>query len=331
MLDQKNELFTPEELAVLDRVDARLASGVTHLRLHLETGIRKDYIDQLIKRQPVGTGYHSRDADAATAEALSGLAQWLDATPAAYESTESRAETPSFKAMTTILSIAHHSRALVGITGPVGFGKSFTGICYAADNPRTHKRPGAIRIQFNKTDNKPSAALAAILAGLHGEAVGAYRNGNLYQAVGAKLRPGDFLILDECQRLETAVDIVASLHDDFGVGIAMIGNPDFSKAIWGNDRSFDALGSRILRHEFTNTTGEDVEAWLAWKGILDGLAIKDRSALVKAAVSIGTRPGREGGLRTLNQVIDYAATAYGNQPMTSGMLSLLVKQLKGGA
>ncbi len=329
MLDKKNELFTPEEVAILDRVDARLATGVSLLRLHLETGIRQDYLANLVQRRIVG-GYYRSDCDD-TKQTLQDLGQWLEATPAAHESSESRAETPSFKAMTSILSIAHHSRALVGLTGPVGFGKSFAGICYGADNPRSHKRPGALRIQFNKTDNKPSAALAAILAGLHGEAVGSYRNGNLYQAVGAKLRPGDFLILDECQRLEAAVDIVASLHDDFGIGIAMIGNPDFSKAIWGNDRTFDALGSRILRHEFTNTTGEDIEAWLAWKGILNGLAIKERAALVKAAVSIGTRPGREGGLRTLNQVIDYAARAYGSQPMSGGMLSLMVKQLKGGA
>lgn len=331
MLNQKNELFTPEELAILDRVDARLASGVSRLRLHLETGIRKDFIDNLILRQPVGVGHFGREDTDTTGEALSDLGQWLETTPAPHESIGARAETPSFKAMTSILSIAHHSRALVGITGPVGFGKSFAGTCYAADNPRSHKRPGAVRIQFNKTDNKPSAALAAILAALHGEEVASYRNGSLYKAVGAKLRPGDFLIFDECQRLEAAVDIVASLHDDFGVGIAMIGNPDFSKAIWGNDRSFDALGSRILRHEFTNTTGEDVEAWLAWKGILDRLVIKDRAALVKAAVGIGTRPGREGGLRTLNQVIEYAATAYSGQPMNSGLLSLLAKQLKGGA
>lgn len=331
MLDQNNEFFTSDEAAILDRVDARLASGITPLRLHLETGIRRECIDNLIQRRPVTKNLSWSTEVADTKAALSALDQWLEATPAAHESTESRAETPSFKAMTSILSIAHHRRALVGITGPVGFGKSFAGICYAADNPRSHKRPGAVRIQFNPTDNKPSAALSAILAGLHGEAAGPYRNGHLYQAVGAKLRPGDFLILDECQRLDSAVDIVASLHDDFGVGIAMVGNPDFSRAIWGNNRTFDALGSRILRHEFTNTTGEDIEAWLAWKGILDGLAIKDRAALVKAAVSIGSRPGREGGLRTLNQVIEYAATAYSNQPMTSGLLSLLVKQLKGGA
>ena len=329
MLDQKNELFTPEETAILDRVDARLAAGVSLLRLHLETGIRQDHLSSLVQRQPVG-GYIRSDSEV-MAKALQDLGQWLEANTAAHESIKSRAETPTYKAIYSALSIAHRGSSLIGIPGPVGCGKTFASTCYAADNPRTHKRPGAVRIQFNKTDNKPSAALAAILAGLHGEAGGSYRNGNLYQAVGAKLRPGDFLILDECQRLETAVDIVASLHDDFGVGIAMIGNPDFSKAIWGNDRTFDALGSRIMRHELTNTTGEDIEAWLAWKGILNGMPIKDRTALVKTAVSIGTRPGREGGLRTLNQVIDYAARAYGSQPMTGGMLSLLVKQLKGGA
>ena len=218
--------------------------------------------------------------------------------------------------MSTLLTIAHQSRSLIAITGAVGLGKSFAAKCYIADHPRTHKNPGAVLIQFNKTDNKPSAALSAILAGLHGESIGAYRNGNLYRAVGAKLRPGDLLVLDECQRLGDAVDIVASLYDDFGVAIVMIGNPDFSRAVWGNDRTFDALGSRILRHDFPKSTVEDVETWLAWKGILDDLPIKERAPMVKAAVSIGARPGKEGGLRTLDLTINHYKKNYGGQPLT---------------
>lgn len=332
MIDQKDELFTPEQNAILDRVDARLAAGVSLLRLHLETGVRHDYLQSVIQRDSLPGRVFSRDKDKDVGGIIATLSEWLSNTPAAHEDEATRAETPSFNAITNILAIAHQTRALVGITGPVGFGKSFAALCYAADHPRTHKRPGAVRIQFNKTDNKPAAALAALLDGLHGGGGAiSYRNGEMYRAVGAKLRPGDFLILDECQRLGDAVDIVASLHDDFSIGIAMIGNPDFSKVIWGKDRTFDALGSRILRHEFTNTTGEDVEAWLSWKGCLEGLPIRERASLVKAAVSIGTRPGREGGLRTLNQVIDYAARAYNNQPMSGPLLSLLVKQFKEGA
>lgn len=323
MITQNKNLFSPEQEALLTRLDSRVAAGTSLLRLHLETGIRQDQLAALIQREPSSRfGWEP--------SLFETLAQWLDATPAAHELPTTRADTPSFKTISSLLGMAHQSRSLIAITGPVGFGKSFAATCYAAQNPRSHRKPGAVRIQFNKTDNKPSAALAAILAGLHGESVGSYRNGNLYQAVGTKLRPGDFLILDECQRLETAVDIVASLHDDFGVGIAMIGNPDFSNAIWGKDRTFDALGSRILRHDFTHSTGEDIETWLAWKGVLEGLSVKDRAALVKTAVTIGTRPGREGGLRTLSQIMDYAERAYGNQPMNGPLLSVLVKQLKEG-
>lgn len=331
MIHPNNDLFTQKQESIVMHVEARLASGISRLRLSLETGIRLDHLGPILERRPVNGfnqgGDHSRDA----LETLAALEQWLENAPAEHESRDSRAETPSFNAMSSIFAIAHQTRSLVAITGPVGFGKSFAAKCYAADHPRTHKKPGAVRIQFNKTDNKTSAVLATILAALRGESLGAYRSGNLYQALGANLRPGDFLIPDECQRLEAAVDIIASLHDDFGIGIAMVGNPDFSRAIWGNDRTFDALGSRILRHDFLNTSGEDVEAFMAWKGTLNGLPVKERVAMLKAAVSIGTRPGREGGLRTLNQVIDYAASAYGKQALTGPILSHLVKQLKESA
>jgi DNA transposition AAA+ family ATPase len=325
-------MFTKEQETILMRVESRLASGVSRLRLSLETGIRPDQLDPILKRQPLNGFHPDGDHSRPALESLAALEQWLENAPEGRESRASRAETPSFKAMSTIFSIAHQSRSLVAITGPVGFGKSFAAKCYAAEHPRTHQKPGAVRIQFNPTDNKPSALLSTLLCSLQGESIGAYRNGNLYQALGAKLRPGDCLLLDECQRLETAVDVVASLHDDFGIGIVMLGNPDFSRAIWGKDRTFDALGSRMLRHDFPHTTDEDVESFLAWKGTLEGLPVKERVALLKAAVSIGTRPGREGGLRTLNQLVDFAADAYGKQQtMTGPLLSMLVKQLKESA
>lgn len=331
MIHQKDELLTEEQESIMTRVEARLAAGMRPSRLILETGIRKDYLDALLMRKSLHGFHYGGEHVPDAMEAIDALAQWLEHTPGEPESHAQRAETPSFKGMSAILAIAHQTRALVAITGAVGIGKTFAARRYAEDHARSHKKPGAVRIQFNKTDNKPSAALAAILAGLHGESIGAYRNGNLYQAVGAKLRPGDFLILDECQRLGDAADIVASLHDDFGVAIAMLGNPDFSRAIWGKDRTFDALGSRILRHDFLNNTGEDVEAWLAWTGTLEGLPVKERADLVKTAVSIGTRPGGDGGLRTLDLVIEYYKKAYGNQPLSGPLLSLLVKQLKESA
>lgn len=331
MIHQENQPLTDDQESIMARIEARLAAGMRPSRLILETGIRKEHLDALLMRQGLHGFQCGGEIDPDVMEAIGALDQWLEHSPGDPESHAPRAETPSFKGMSVILAIAHQTRALVAITGAVGIGKSFAARRYAEDHARSHKKPGAVRIQFNRTDNKPSAALAAILAGLHGESIGAYRNGNLYHAVGAKLRPGDFLILDECQRLEDAADIVASLHDDFGVAIAMLGNPDWSRAIWGKDRTLDALGSRILRYDFSNNTGEDVEAWLAWKGILDGLPVRERADLVKTAVSIGTRPGREGGLRTLDMVINYYARAYGNQPLSGPLLSLLVKQLKESA
>lgn len=328
MIHQEKVFFTEEQESILTRVESLLAAGLSRSRLSLETGIRRDHLDTMLQRGPIN-GFSPVDEHYKLArEALHHLEQWLEEASAAHQDTAARAETPSFGVINSILSIAHQNRSLVAITGAVGIGKTIAASHYAESHARMHKKPGAVRIQFNKTDNKPSAALAAILAGLHGENAGAYRSGNLFQAVGAKLRPGDFLILDECQRLETALDIVSSLHDDFPIGIAMLGNPDFSRAIWGKDRTFDALGSRVLRYDFSNNTAEDVEAWLSWKGILEGLSVKDRADLAKAAVSVGTRPGKEGGLRTLDLVIKQHASAYGKQPLTGPLLLHLVKQLR---
>jgi hypothetical protein len=53
--------------------------------------------------------------------------------------------------------------------------------------------------------------------------------------------------------------------------------------------------------------------------------------LVKAAVNIGTRPGREGGLRTLTQIFDQAANAYDGQAPSGPLLNTLYRQLKEAA
>lgn len=129
------------------RAEARLAAGVSHLRLSLETGIQPDILSTILECRPLHgfspDGEHSRLA----LGYLSALEQWLEDYPAAHESRASRAETPSFKALSTLLTIAHQSRSLIAITGAVGLGKSFAAKCYTADHPRTHKKPGAVLIQ----------------------------------------------------------------------------------------------------------------------------------------------------------------------------------------
>jgi DNA transposition AAA+ family ATPase len=295
-------------------------------RLQLETGIREDHLRSLINYLPISGGISSRYER----DGLEALAQWLEDIPAARD--PGHAGTPTFNTITRILGAAHQNRTLIGITGAVGVGKSLAGARYAGDHPRTRKQAGAVRIQFNRTDSKPAAALAALLEGLHnGNSVGSYRNGDLYRAVGAMLRPGDFLILDECQRLGEALDLVASLYDDFGIGMALIGNPDFSRAVWGKDHTFDALGSRILRYDFTHSTAEDVETWLAWRVCLDRLPVQERKSLIKTAIDIGTRPGRGGGLRTLSQIFGQAIDVYGNQPLSGALIDVLHHQLKEAA
>jgi hypothetical protein len=263
------------------------------------------------------------------ARALAALSQWLndDAQPA--EDDAGYAVTPTFNQLQTLLSHAHRGRSLLAITGSWGIGKSQAARFYAATHPRTHRAPGAVRVQFNSTDRTPAAALARIAEAL--AATGnAYRNGALMNSIGDALRPGDFLILEECQRLESALDVICSVWDDFGVGIAMIGNPVLSSSIWGKRATVGALASRAERWDFPANSPEDVEAWLAWKGMPQGLNATQRARFLKTCVEIATRPTQNSGLRALADVYRVHAEKYPDQPLTGEFLLNLAGSTKPG-
>jgi len=216
---------------------------------------------------------------------------------------------------------------LLAITGTWGIGKTQAAQYYAASHPRTHNRPGAVRIQFDSTDCKPVAALEKIRDAM-GANPGSHRRGNVMNAIGSALRQGDFLILEECQRLGEALDVICSLHDDFGVGIAMIGNPDLSAAVFGKRNTFGALASRACRFDFPATVPEDVEAWLAWHGMPEGLNGTQRNALVKAVTAQAIRPGRNGGLRAAADIMRIGESLFPGKIMTGELFSMLASQLK---
>ncbi|NJO55569.1 MAG: AAA family ATPase, partial [Rhodospirillales bacterium] len=179
-------------------------------------------------------------------QALNDLAQWLKEDDHPAEDDSGYAVTPTFQQLQTLFAHAHDARSLLAITGSWGIGKTQAAQYYAAKNPRTHTRPGAVRIQFDRTDCKPVAALEKIRDALNANP-GSHRRGNVMKAIGKALRLGDFLILEECQRLGEALDVICSLHDDFDVGIAMIGNPELTTAVWGKRTAFGALASRANR------------------------------------------------------------------------------------
>jgi DNA transposition AAA+ family ATPase len=135
--------------------------------------------------------------------------------------------------------------------------------------------------------------------------------------------------MDECNYLNESMDVVRSIHDDFGVSIVMIGNPEFKNNVWGKKSKFAALASRAMHFEFPNSTAEDVEAWLAWSGALEGMKPTERTKFIDQAITIGKRPGPNGGLRSLAHTIDIAKKLYSRAPLDGGLLAQIAHQTKG--
>lgn len=313
--------------AVLDAIRARLAAGtVNTARLQIVTGLDSHQLKSILDFGQI-EGY---DSSRETRQAIADLDDWLKEAEQPPDDDAAYAVTPTFQTLQNLLAMAHQKRELLAITGSWGIGKTQAAQYYAASHPRTHQRPGAVRIQFDGTDCKPVAALEKIRDALNANP-SSHQRGNVMKALGAALRPGDFLILEECQRLGDALDVICSLHDDFKVGIAMIGNPDLSAAVWGKKATFGALASRANRFDFPSTTPDDVDAWLAWHGLPEGLNSLERSRLARAAAAVATRPGRNGGLRALADIVRFQQTLYSGQTLTGDLFTQLAGMLKPSA
>jgi len=325
---QQLQLQIAEEDAkntLLDAIRARLAAGTVSLsRLQIAAGLDEQHLKSLLK-----DGYLS-NLGGRTRQAIADLADWLKDAERPPEDDSTYAVTPTFRTLQNLFATAHQDCLLLAITGTWGIGKTEAAKYYAANHPRTHSRPGAVRIQFDSTDCKPVAALEKIRDGM-GASPGSHRRGNVMNAIGAALRSGDFLILEECQRLGDALDVICSLHDDFGIGIAMIGNPDLSAAVFGKKTTFGALASRACRFDFPSTTPDDVEAWLAWHGMPEGFNGTQRNSLAKAVTAQAILPGRNGGLRAVADIMGIAKSLFPGQPMTGEFFATLAKQFKPSA
>lgn len=316
--------FTEPQQATLHEVSARLASGHTLPRVAWLSGVPEEHIKRLLAGQPLRQFGRLDDEDAA--EALAALAEWLESEKQGTSDDAGYALTPTFSALQSLYAQAHRWGILFTIVGAWGIGKSQAARYYAANHPRAHDTPGAVRIEFSGMDRTQSAALAKIAEHLN---IGghAYRNGRQMGAIEAALRPGDLLILDECQLLGDASDVISDLHEATGAAIVMQGNPDLSGMIWGKSSRFSRLANRGNRIDFPQSTPEDVDAWLAWKGAGDGLSIPERKALTETACAIACRPTQNGGLRALADVFRVAENVYG-QKVDAGILASMAAQLK---
>jgi len=109
------------------------------------------------------------------------------------------------------------------------------------------------------------------------------------------------LVIDEAQHLSvSALDEIRSIHDDTGVGIALVGNDGvFARMAGGrNAQQLDRLYSRVgKRLSLRQSTEADIIAMISAWGIDD---TKCRATLIE----IARRPG---ALRTLNKTLRLAS------------------------
>jgi DNA transposition AAA+ family ATPase len=306
---------------------ARLAAGTVSIqRLQIVTGLNGSELHGLLDSDP-GDVWNYRPGQR---QAILDLAVWIKELDRSPEDDAAYAVTPTFQYLQALFAKAHQHRLLLAVTGAWGIGKTRAAEYYVATHPRTDVRPGAVRIQFDATDYRPVAVLEKILGALHTKGVG-HRRGNVMNAIRSLLRPGDMLFLDECHRLKEALDLICTLHDECQAAIVMMGNPDFSAAVWGKRDTFGALASRANRFDFPAVTPDDVDAWLAWHGLPEGLSSLERSRLAKAAVAVATRPGQRGGLRVLADVMRIARNFYPDQLLSGDWLIELADLLKSPA
>lgn len=309
--ENNRNAYPAEWEAILKQVETRLATGCHRHRIEAIAGMSTSSFADLFKRSPVPAYGCERSR---TEKAIAALAEWLAGQEARnIEAPGGHADTPTFQAIYNRIRSTQLSGEAIAIIGGVGVGKSAPAIAFAADYPRTLLRPGAVRVEFTSTDSNQTAALAKIAEALSGTHGSAYRSWQLESEIGKAYRPGDILILDECNELGNAVDIIKSLRNRFDFPIVAIGNPDFGRSIYGGKSTFGALASRMLRLDFPKTTEADAAAWFAWAG-LSGAALYD------VASAIACRAGPTGGLRSLALLVRECRASFPDQPISAAML-----------
>lgn len=304
---------------VMTRIESRLMTGYPRVRLAVECGILSIHLDRLLKRD-FYRSYNARYGTYSETDHLyfdkvddyiEALKKWLADEAKSQAATAQFASTPTSQAIHGIIERARIGKQIVAIIGGVGVGKSEAAKAYIATHPRTHRKPGFARVEFNKGSSNPTAALHAIMSALVGEHGGRRPDALIYD-IGRELRPGDGLILDECNYLGEAIDAVRDLWDAYHVPIVVMGNPDFGKMVFtGNKKTaFSAFASRVLRHDIPVTKEEDVDAWLDWAGL-------SGSELRRVAIAIACRPGEHGGLRSLALLVEQCRALMQDGPIVA--------------
>lgn len=325
MLDQTTKkIDLKSALAIVERLNSYIATGQSLDRLAYICSIEENHLHSITSGEI--SGRHDGELVHWLHAPLKRIAEYLD-TLATIDDASGYAETPTFKQIHGLIAYAHQNNSIVSITGAWGIGKSQVARYYAATHPRRYNQPGAVYVSLNETENSPRQVIAKILhhIGIRGNK---QSQRSLMQTLLGIFRPGDHLILDECHKIKEALEIISALHEEAGIGITAIGNPNFSSLVWGDSNAFAALASRSDRFDFPANTPEDVDAWLQWHGLPEDLDTRERAAFVDAAMKIGTNGQSNGGLRTLAHCFRLHETLYRGNRLTGKFLVGMVSQTK---
>lgn len=295
------------------KTESLLAAGSIP-RHHIEgiAGLRPDDLSALLRREHDPIMRSDRDR---IEHGVAALTEFLASPHSVSSAPNALAETPTSAIIRGRMASVHNEGKLGALIGGLGIGKSEIAKAYAAEHPRTQTKSGVVRIEFTETDSSTTAALTSIYQGLSGEHPQKLRAWEIEAAIGRMKRPGDMLILDECNELGAAVSVIKGLWSDrFKFPMFVIGNYDFKRDVYGKASPFAALANRMLKLEITSTSEADVAAWVTWAGLRG-------EPLYRAAVAIACRRGPTGGLRTLALLVGECRATFPDVPVSAQMLS----------
>ncbi len=134
---------------------------------------------------------------------------------------------------------------------------------------------------------------------------------------------GGLLIIDEAQHLsESALDAIRAIHDETGIGIALVGNESLYSRMVGSShaahRNLDRLHSRIgKRLPLRRPTAADVEEIAAAFGVSEG----------KSLAVLREQAAKAGALRLVVKTLRLAGMEAGGAVPTTAHIEFAVKDL----
>ncbi len=200
--------------------------------------------------------------------------------------------TPTSTAIMTLFTFAQSSPDIVVVATSAGVGKSTTAEEYKRTRPNVH----LITMRPSTSGTHTMLAEIAEVMGIEERTVN-----KLARAIGRRVHGSNaLLIIDEAQHLApAALDELRSIHDAWGVGIALVGNQTVYSRLEGEGRksSLAQLFSRVgMRLTQARPRVEDVTALVAAWGI-------DDPSMTRTLQAIASKPG---ALRAVSKTLRLA-------------------------